>query len=105
MQVNNRLLDDFARLTSGALGLASNMRGEAETIIRERLRRLLADMDLVSREEFDAVRAMAAKARAEQEGLEARVRALEARPAKPAGAGKATAKKPASKSGPTTAKA
>lgn len=103
MQVNNRLLDDFARLTSGALGLASNMRGEAETIIRERLQRLLTDMDLVSREEFDAVQAMAAKARAEQESLEARVRELEARLPKTAGAGKAKPKASA-RSAPKAAK-
>ena len=79
MQVNNRLLDDLARLATGAVGAAAGVRGEVETLIRERLRRLLDDADLVRREEFEAVKAMAAKARAEQEALAAKVAALEAR--------------------------
>jgi BMFP domain-containing protein YqiC len=79
MQVNNRLLDDLARLMSGAVGAAAGMKGEVETLLRERLRRVLDDADLVSREEFEAVKAMAATARAEQEALAAKVAALEAR--------------------------
>jgi hypothetical protein len=79
MQVNNRLLDDLARLATGAVGAAAGVKGEVETLLRERLRRLLDEADLVSREEFEAVKAMAAKARAEQEALAARVAELEAR--------------------------
>jgi BMFP domain-containing protein YqiC len=79
MQVNNRLLDDLARLLTGAVGAAAGMKGEVETLLRERLRRLLDEAELVSREEFEAVKAVAARARAEQEALSARVAALEAR--------------------------
>jgi BMFP domain-containing protein YqiC len=79
MQVNSRLLDDLARLMTGALGAAAGMKGEVETLVRERLRRLLDEADLISREEFEAVKAMAAKARAEQAALAARLADLEAR--------------------------
>ncbi|HVO15409.1 MAG TPA: accessory factor UbiK family protein [Alphaproteobacteria bacterium] len=79
MQVNSRLLDDIARLMTGALGAAAGMKGEVETLVRERLRRLLDEADLVSREEFEAVKAMAARARAEQEALAAKLASLEAR--------------------------
>jgi BMFP domain-containing protein YqiC len=79
MQTDNRLLDDLARVASGALGALSGMRGEIEARLREQFERVLARMDLVTREEFDAVKAMAAKARAEQEKMEARLAALEAR--------------------------
>lgn len=69
MQANNKLLDDFARVTSGLLGVAAGARSEAEGLIKSRLQELLADMDLVTREEFEVVQAMAAKARDEQEAL------------------------------------
>jgi len=75
----NRILDDLARVASGALGTLNGMRGELETRVREQVERLLGHMNLVRREEFDAVQAMAAKARLEQEALERRVAALEAR--------------------------
>lgn len=78
MQTSNRLLDDLAKLATGAIGTLGGVREEIETRIRERIERWAADMDLVTREEFDAVRDMAAKAREEQERLEARVAALEA---------------------------
>lgn len=78
MQVENRILDDMARVAMGALGLAAGARREAEELLKQRLQRLLDDMDMVPREEFEAVRAMAAKARAEQETLEKRLAALEA---------------------------
>ena len=77
MQSQNRLLDDLARLTSGAAGVMAGLRQEIEGQVRARLDRLLAEMDLVRREEFEVVKAMAAKARTEQEALEQRVRALE----------------------------
>jgi len=79
MQTRNPILDDIARLGSSVLGVASGARTEAEAVIRARLQALLADMDLVPREEFDAVREMAARAREEQEQLAARVAELEAR--------------------------
>ena len=78
MQADNRLLDDLARVASGAFGALTGVRGEVEDVFRRRLERILADMDLVPRDEFDAVKAMAAKARQEQEALERRVAALEA---------------------------
>ena len=79
MQTDNRLLDDLARMASGAVGALTGMRAEVEARLRDQLERILARMDLVTREEFDAVRAMAAKARGEQERLEARLAVLEAR--------------------------
>lgn len=73
MQANSKLIDDFARVTTGMLGVAAGVRTEAEAIIRARLQELLADMDLVTREEFEVARDMAAKARDEQEALEVRL--------------------------------
>ncbi len=77
MQTQNRFLDDLARVTSGAMGVAAGVRGEVEARVREQLERVLAQMDLVPREEFEVVKAMAAKARSEQEELTARVAQLE----------------------------
>lgn len=103
MQTQNRLLDDLARVAGGALGVASGMRSEIEARLREQFERILSQMDLVTREEFDAVKAMAAKAREEQERLEERVAALEARLAagqpKAAKGGAAAGKKASAKSG------
>jgi len=79
MQTDNPLLDDLARVASGALGALTGMRGEIEARVRDQLERVLARMEMVTREEFDAVRAMAAKARAEQEKLLERIAILEAR--------------------------
>ena len=83
MQSQNRFFDDIARVASGAVGAISGVRGEIEARIRDQLERLLAGMDLVSREEFEAVKAMAVKAREEQELLLRRIEALEARRAAP----------------------
>jgi BMFP domain-containing protein YqiC len=79
MQTENRLLDDLARMANGALNTLSGLREEIESRVRERVERMLADMDMVPREEFEAVKAMAQKARAEQEDLAARVADLERR--------------------------
>lgn len=79
MQTSNRFTDDFARVASGALGTLTGARSEIETFLHQQMERLLAGMDLVRREEFDAVKAMAAKARTEQERLADRVVALERR--------------------------
>jgi BMFP domain-containing protein YqiC len=78
MQTENRFFDDLARVASSAFGAVAGLRTEAETLMRQRFERLLTDMDLVRREEFDAVKAMAARARSEQEDLAIRVAALEA---------------------------
>jgi len=78
MQSDNRFLDDLARVASGALGALTGVREEVEARLRDQFQRILDRMDLVRREEFEAVQAMAAKARAEQERLAERVAALEA---------------------------
>jgi BMFP domain-containing protein YqiC len=77
MQSQNRFFDDLARIAAGAMGTLSGVKGEVETRIREQLERVLAGMDLVSRDEFEAVKAMAAKARSEQEDLQRRLAGLE----------------------------
>lgn len=78
MQSQNRILDDMARVAGGAMGLFSGLRAEIEAAVRQQLQRLLGDAQLVSREEFEAVKAMAAKARTEQEAITKRLAALEA---------------------------
>ncbi len=89
MQTRNRLLDDMAKLVSNAMGVAQGAREEAENAFRGMIDRWLAERDFVSREEFDAVRAMAQKAREENEALTARIAALEAAAATKGGKGKA----------------
>jgi BMFP domain-containing protein YqiC len=79
MQSQNRFFDDIARVAAGALGTLSGVKGEVEARLREQLEKALSGMDLVSRDEFEAVKAMAAKARSEQEDLAKRVVELEAR--------------------------
>jgi len=79
MQTDNPLLDGLARLFTDAAGAAQSVRAEIDVFMRQRLERLVTDMDFVPREEFEAVKAMAAKARSENERLEARIAALEAR--------------------------
>lgn len=77
MQSQSRFFDDLARVAAGAVGTLSGVKSEVESRLREQLERILAGMDLVTREEFEAVRAMAAKARAEQDDLARRVAELE----------------------------
>ena len=77
-QTNNRLLDEFAKLMTDAAGAAQGIQREVGTLVRAQGERLLRDMDVVSREEFEAVKAMAAKAREENEVLGQRLAALEA---------------------------
>jgi BMFP domain-containing protein YqiC len=76
-QSNNRFLDELARLMTDAAGAAQGMRRELETLMRAQGERLLRDLDVVQREEFEAVKEMAAKAREENERLAARIAALE----------------------------
>ncbi|MAC77699.1 MAG: pyrroline-5-carboxylate reductase [Rhodobacteraceae bacterium] len=79
MQTRNKLMDDISQLVTNAMGVAHGAREEAETAMKSMIDRWLADRDFVTREEFDAVRAMAQKAREENTALEARIAALEAR--------------------------
>jgi len=74
----NRVYEDFTRLVTDAAEMAQGVRREAETVIKSQIERLLATMDVVTREEFEAVKRMAAKARDENETLSQRVAALEA---------------------------
>lgn len=102
MQTSNRLLDDLAKVAGGAASSFSGLKNEMNSMIRQQMQRLLADVDVVPRDEFDAIKAVATKARAEQEKLEKRVSALEARlgvnPAPKTKAKTATKSKPKSKS-------
>jgi BMFP domain-containing protein YqiC len=77
-QTSNRLLDEFAKLMTDAAGATEGVRREVEGMMRSQGERVARAMDLVNREEFEVVKAMAEKARAENERLEARIAALEA---------------------------
>jgi BMFP domain-containing protein YqiC len=77
MQTRNRLFDDAARIAGGAVGTLAGAKREIEALVRQQLERMLASLDLVTRDEFDAVKEMAAKARSEQEALIDRLAALE----------------------------
>ena len=83
MQTENPLLDGLAKIFTDAAGAAQSVRAEIDTFVKQRLEKLVADMDFVPREEFEAVKAMAAKARSENERLEARIAALESGAAPP----------------------
>jgi BMFP domain-containing protein YqiC len=74
---NLKLIDDIARVATGALGSFSEVRHQVKTLVRQRVDQMITEMDMVSREEFDRVEAMAARARDRQEELEARLAALE----------------------------
>ena len=78
MQPNNRFFDDLSKLATNAMGVAQGARAEAETAMKSLMDRWLAAREFGTREEFDAVRAMAQKAREENEALKARIAALEA---------------------------
>lgn len=78
MQTRNKVLDDISQLMTNAMGVAQGAKSEAETAMKSLVDRWLADRDFVTREEFDAVRAMAQKAREENEALKARLDAMDA---------------------------
>jgi BMFP domain-containing protein YqiC len=78
-QSRNSIVEEFARLASDAAGMATGVRREAETLLKTQLERLLSTLDMVSREEHEAVKEMAAAARDDNERLEARIAALEAK--------------------------
>ncbi|QIK77900.1 accessory factor UbiK family protein [Sphingomonas piscis] len=84
MQSENRLFDDFVKMVNGVAGTFAGMGREAESSAREKMREWMGGMDFVSRDEFDAVKAMAAAARDENEILKARIAALEAKVEGPA---------------------
>jgi len=77
VSTSNRILDDIARLATDAAGAAQGVRREVETVVKTQIERLLRDMDVVTREEFEAVREMALLAREENDKLAARLAALE----------------------------
>ena len=79
MQTRNKIMDDLSQLMTNAMGVAQGARDEAGNAMRSLLDRWLAERDFVTREEFDAVRAMAQKAREENAALLARIEALEAK--------------------------
>jgi BMFP domain-containing protein YqiC len=83
VQTTNRFFDEMARLMNDAAGAAQGVRREAETLFRSQAERFLREMDVVTREEFEAVKEMARLAREENEELKARVAALEAKVAPP----------------------
>jgi BMFP domain-containing protein YqiC len=75
---SSRILDDLGRLMTDAAGVASGVRREIDSVVKSQIERLLRDVDVVTREEFEAVREMAVLAREENEALKARIAALEA---------------------------
>lgn len=79
MQTRNKMLDDISQLMTNAMGVAQGAKDEAETAMKGMMDRWLADRDFVTREEFDAVRAMAQKAREENAEMTARIAMLEAK--------------------------
>ena len=93
MQSENRLFDDFVKVMNGAAGTLAGMTREAESAFRDRMRDWVGGLDMVSREEFDATKAIAIAAREENQALKARIEALEAK----------VAAKPAKKAGPSPA--
>jgi BMFP domain-containing protein YqiC len=89
-QTSNRFFDEMARLMNDAAGVAQGVRREFDTLFRAQAERFLRELDVVQREEFEAVKEMARLAREENDALKARIEALEGKPEKPA----KTAKKP-----------
>ncbi|MDG2244514.1 MAG: accessory factor UbiK family protein [Rhodospirillaceae bacterium] len=77
MQSQKRIFDDIAKVAGGALGALGSLKQEIENLVKQRVDRFMADHDLVSREEFEAVKAMASEARAEQERIATRLAELE----------------------------
>ena len=92
MQSENKLFDDFVKMVNGVAGTMAGVGREAESSMREKMREWMAGADFVSRDEFEAVKAMAAAARDENEALKARIVALEAKAAPAAAAPKRAAK-------------
>ncbi len=79
MQTRNKIMEDISQLMTNAMGVAQGAKDEAETAMKSMMDRWLADRNFVTRDEFDAVRAMAQKAREENEALKARLDAMESK--------------------------
>jgi BMFP domain-containing protein YqiC len=79
MQTNSRILEDLAKMASGAASTIVGVKQEVDALVRQRIERFAADLDLVTREEFEAAKAVAVAARTEQEQLQRRLAELEAR--------------------------
>ena len=77
MQTKNRLFDDIAKVANSAVSTFAGLKGEIENMVQHRIENLMADMNMISRDEFEAVKAMIAKARSEQERLETKFKELE----------------------------
>jgi BMFP domain-containing protein YqiC len=90
-QTSNRIFDEMARLMNDAAGVAQGVRREFDTLFRAQAERILRDLDVVQREEFEAVKEMARLAREENEALKARIAALEGKADKPAKKGASSA--------------
>ena len=99
MQSENKMFDDFVKMVNGVAGTMAGMGREAESSMREKMREFMGGQDFVGRDEFEAIKAMAAAARDENEILKARIATLEAKVAGPA-AGTAKARSAKSKSDP-----
>ena len=102
MQSQNRLFDDFVKVMNGAAGTLAGMTREAQTAMQERMREWVGGLDMVGRDEFDAVKAMAAAAREESQALRTRVEALEAALAATAARPAARPRKKPGAGGPTS---
>jgi BMFP domain-containing protein YqiC len=77
LQTRAKIFDDIAKVTSGAVSTLSGLKGEVENLVREQIERILINADMVPRDEFDVVKAMAVKARSKQEEIENRIQELE----------------------------
>lgn len=77
MQTRAKLFDDIAKVTGGAVSTLSGLKGEVENLVRQQIERILMDANMVPRDEFEVVKAMAAKARSKQEAMEKRIQELE----------------------------
>jgi BMFP domain-containing protein YqiC len=77
MQTQNKLFDDLSKVATGAIGTIAGLGREVETMVRDRFEKFVAGLDLIKRDEFEAVQALAANARSEAEALKARVAVLE----------------------------
>jgi len=95
-QTNSRIFDEFAKLMTNAAGAAQGVRHEVDTLFKTQAERVLCELDVVSREEFDAVHDMAVKARTQNDALEKRIVALESALAQMSPKAKAPVKKPKS---------
>jgi len=103
MSNRNPFVEDFAKVAASAMSTFGGLRDEAQAAMRARFETMIADMDMVTRDEFEAVRAMALKARDENDALRAEIEALKAQIARPTpkpAAKKAAARKPAAKRAP-----